>query len=51
MIGETQAQEGRSLPEVHGSVRTSHPSIWRRMFEEIEHVPPGAGAAYRVRYD
>lgn len=31
----------RSLPEVHGSVGTSHPSIWRRMFAF-------AGPAYLV---
>src|SRR3982751_1363746 len=41
MLNAPIQSEGRSLPEVHGSVATGHISIWKRMFAF-------AGPAYLV---
>src|SRR3954453_19429514 len=41
MLNAPIQSEGRSLPEVHGSVATGHISIWKRMFAF-------AGTAYLV---
>src|SRR3982751_3561437 len=41
MVRAQAPENSRSLPEVHGSVQTSHVSIWRRMFAF-------AGPAYLV---